>query len=87
SERPSRVVDLVVEKRADVVVIDAGVSLTAAARTVATVEALVPRVGVVVVADDAERSLTNRPVLDKWGPFESFFAAIERAYAHTGAVT
>ncbi|MDX6642097.1 MAG: uncharacterized protein QOD76_59 [Solirubrobacteraceae bacterium] len=87
SERPSRVVDLVVEKRADVVVIDAGASLTAAARTVATVEALVPRVGVVVVADDAERSLKNLPVLDKWGPFEILVAAIERAYGHTGAVT
>ena len=79
SPNANRVVELVAREGADVVVIDAGSLLTAAARTVATVTALVPPVGVVLVDDEAETGLLHMPVLAKWGPFEDFFAAVERA--------
>lgn len=76
---PQDVARLVERERADVVVVDAGALLTAAARTVATVMALSPPVGVVLVGDEAEGGLHNLPVLAKWGPFEDFYAAIEQA--------
>jgi CheY-like chemotaxis protein len=84
SPSANRVVELVAGQRADVVVIDAGALLTAAARTVAAVAALDPPVGVVLVADEAENGLQHMPVLAKWGPFEEFFAAIERAGQERG---
>jgi hypothetical protein len=68
----------------DVVVVDAGEMLTAAARTVATIEELRPPVGVVLVADEAEIGLDHLPVLAKWGPFEDIFAAIEQAERDRG---
>jgi uncharacterized membrane protein (UPF0127 family) len=76
--------DLVTRERADVVIIEAGRSLTAAARTAATLDRLIPPVGVVIVADEVEPGLINLPVLPKWGPFEQLFAAVERAYAERG---
>jgi hypothetical protein len=79
SPNPARLDELVERDGIDVVVIDAGPMLTAAARTVAAVEALSPPVGVVLVADDAEAGLHEMTVLAKWGPFEEFFAAIEKA--------
>lgn len=76
--------DLVTRERADVVMIEAGRSLTAVARTVATFDTLIPPVGVVIVADEVEPGLLALPVLPKWGPFEALFAAVERAYAERG---
>jgi len=65
---------------AEVVVLDAGRSLTDAARTVAVLETLTPPVGVIVVADDPEQGLLHLPVLDRWGSFDILFAAIEEAH-------
>jgi uncharacterized protein len=79
SPNANRVAELIAREQPDVVVIDAGALLTAAARTVATVAALQPPVGVVLVDDEAETGLEHMPVLAKWGPFEAFFAAIEQA--------
>jgi uncharacterized membrane protein (UPF0127 family)/CheY-like chemotaxis protein len=80
----NRIVELIARERADVVVIDAGALLTAAARTVATVAAIEPPVGVVLVDDEAETGLEHMPVLAKWGSFEEFFAAIEQADRERG---
>jgi uncharacterized protein len=64
---------------AEVIVIDAGRSLTEAARSVATLQALSPPVGVVVVADEDEQGLLGLPVLDRWGSFDALYAAVEDA--------
>ena len=63
-----------------VIVIDAGRSLTSAAHTVATLEALTPPVGVVVVADEAEQALRHLPFLDRWGSFDALYAAVEDSH-------
>ena len=76
---PRRATELVVRDGVDVVVLDAGSSLTAAAQTVAAIEALVPPVGVVLVADDAQGGLDHLRVLAKWGPFEQIAAAVDAA--------
>lgn len=77
-----RVAEVVSRERADVVVVDAGESITSA-QAVAEVGALARRVGLVVV-DDAPARLQRLPVLAKWGPFEDLFAAIERAGRERG---
>jgi hypothetical protein len=61
----------------DVVVLDAGSSLTATARDAAQIEALDPPVGVVVVGEEPQE--TAMPVLAKWGSFDDLYRAIERA--------
>jgi uncharacterized membrane protein (UPF0127 family) len=65
-------------ERAEVVVIDADLSLTAAAREAAHIGLLSPRVGVVVVGDSAE-GLATLPVIAKWDSFDALYSAIERA--------
>lgn len=66
-------------ERAEVVVLDAGASLTAAAREAALLETLDPPVGVVVVAEDSAHGLSAFPVLRKWGSFDGLYGAIEQA--------
>jgi uncharacterized membrane protein (UPF0127 family) len=61
----------------DVVVLDAGSSITAAARDAAQIEALDPPVGVVVVGEEPQE--TAMPVLAKWGSFDELYGAIDRA--------
>lgn len=73
------IVELAVRERADVVVIDAGPSLTATACQAARLDALAPRVGVVAVGPEADAGLAALPVLDKWGSVDELFAAIDRA--------
>jgi DNA-binding NtrC family response regulator len=68
-----------VREAADVVVIDASSSLTAAAREVARLSALSRPVGIVAVSGDPHTGLATLPVIPKWSPFEALFAAIERA--------
>jgi Asp/Glu/hydantoin racemase len=80
----TRVAPLVERDRIEVVVLDCGGLLTAAARTVAAIGQLNPAVGVVLVADEAEAGLLNLPVLAKWGPFEDIYAAIEQAERDRG---
>jgi len=72
-------VELAADEGPHVVVLDAGRSLTAAARSVAALEALRPPVGVVVVADDGESGLAQLPVLDRWGSFDALYEAVEQA--------
>jgi DNA-binding NtrC family response regulator len=81
SGREDDVVELAVRERADVVVIDATSSLTAAARQAARLDSLRPRVGVVAVAANSSTGLTALPVLPKWASFDQLSAAIERAGA------
>jgi CheY-like chemotaxis protein len=64
---------------ADVIVLDASASLTAAARDAARLSALEPPVGIVAVSSDAHPGLAALPVVSKWGPAEALFEAIERA--------
>ena len=70
---------------ANVVVLDAGASLTAAARETAQIEALDPRVGVVVVGDEPQHGLLAMPVLPKWDSFDGLFRAIEHAHQSDGS--
>lgn len=79
SDNARGVAQLAPRDRADVVVIDAGALLTAAARTADLVGSLVPPVGVVIVADEAESGLPHMPMLPKWGPIEDLVGAIEDA--------
>jgi CheY-like chemotaxis protein len=66
---------------ADVVVIDASASLTAAAREAARLGALSRPVGIVAVSGDPHTGLAALPVIPKWSPFEALLGAIERACA------
>jgi hypothetical protein len=72
------VVAMAVRSRADVVVIDAGTSLTAAARKAARLDALRPRVTVLTVGDETGEGLTALPVLFKWSCFDEVLAVIDR---------
>jgi uncharacterized membrane protein (UPF0127 family) len=72
-----RVAELVRRDEIDVVVIDSDGSRTAA-DTVTAIEELERPVGVVLVQEGLSESYFW-PVLEKWGPFESLFAAIETA--------
>jgi hypothetical protein len=75
-EHPGSVEGLVLAAT-DVVVLDAGSSITAAARDAAQIEALDPPVGVVVVGEEPQE--TAMPVLAKWGSFDELYGAIDRA--------
>jgi CheY-like chemotaxis protein len=72
------VVDLAVRARADVVVIDAGASLTTAARQAARLEALRPRVTIFTVGEEPGEGLAALPVLLKWSCFDEVLAAVDR---------
>jgi uncharacterized protein len=76
----AKLAELAARETPDVVVLDSGGSLTAAARSVAALESLRPSVGVVVVGDSGGQGLGHLPVLDRWGSFEELFAAIEDAH-------
>jgi CheY-like chemotaxis protein len=75
------VAELAVREAADVVVIDASASLTAAAHEALRLGSLTPPVGIVAVSADSCAGLTTLPVVPKWSPFEALFGAIERACA------
>ena len=72
-----RVPEIVLRESPDVAVIDA--SEPAAAATFASVEALGPPLGVVVVEGSAESSPPGQSRLPKWGPFDDLIAAVEAA--------
>jgi uncharacterized membrane protein (UPF0127 family)/CheY-like chemotaxis protein len=78
-DRFSNLGDLAKRERADVVVLDAGISLTDAAHGVAQLERLDPHVGLVVVGEEPEDGLSTMRVLSKWGSFAGLYRAIERA--------
>jgi CheY-like chemotaxis protein len=74
-----------VRDRADVVVIDASASLTAAAREAARLGALSRPVGIVAVSGDPCTGLAAMPVIPKWSPFQALSTAIDRACATTSS--
>lgn len=78
ADRTSNLADLAGRESADVLVFDAGSSLTDGAHAAAQIEAADTPLGVVVVADQAERTLSTMPVLAKWDSFDQLYAAIER---------
>jgi DNA-binding NtrC family response regulator len=84
AERGEDIVDLARRVRAEVVVIDAGHSLTVAARQAAQLDVLRPRVGVVTVSGEAGSALAAMPVLPKWTSFDDMYAAIDRVGAAVG---
>ena len=69
----------------DVVVLDAGTSLTRAAREAAQIERADSQVGIVVVGERPDDDLSAMSVLAKWGDFDDLHAAIERARRPVGA--
>jgi CheY-like chemotaxis protein len=73
------VIDLAIRERADVVVLDASASLTAAAREAARLGSLRPRVAVVAVAADPGDGLAALPVHAKWGSIDELLRAIRQA--------
>ncbi|MFZ0043829.1 MAG: hypothetical protein WAK93_21140 [Solirubrobacteraceae bacterium] len=81
------VAELAVRERADVVVLDASASLTAAAREAARLGQLRPRVAVVAVGTDRTDGLAALPVHAKWGSFEELLGAITRAWPSAPRVT
>ena len=78
-DRATNLAELAKREAADVVILDAGVSLTDAAHAAAQIETLDPPVGIVVVAEEAERTFSAMPVLPKWGSFNGLWGAIEHA--------
>ena len=77
--RITGVAEFACQERADVVVIDAGSLLRAAALEASRVETLDPPVGVVIVADEREGGGLAGPVLPKWGSFDELYGAIASA--------
>jgi hypothetical protein len=73
------VAELARRQGADVVVLDAGTSLTVAAQETAQIQTLKPPVGVVVVGEPPQGGLSAMPVLPKWGSFDGLYRAIEDA--------
>jgi hypothetical protein len=78
-ERTGSIAELAKHAGADVVVLDAGDSITRAAHDVAAITALSPSVGVVIVAERGLRGLSSLPVVSKWGSFDALISAIEQA--------
>jgi hypothetical protein len=79
ADRLANVAELAQREHAEVVVVDAGISLTEAARGAAQIEAVDPGVGVVVVGEESDESLLSMPVLPKWGSFDGLYDAIQHA--------
>lgn len=80
--KASQVTEQMVRDGADVVLVEAGPD-TAAARSAAEAAAVARSVGIVLVSDGPLDSPRPR-VLDKWGPFEELYAAIEEADERPG---
>lgn len=78
--RTCDLIEVARREAADVIVLDASASLTAAARDAARLSALEPPVGIVAVSSDGHPGLAALPVVSKWGPAVALFEAIERAY-------
>lgn len=80
SDRTSNIAELALRDRADVVVVDAGLSLAAASSSVEQLGALNPRVGLVIVGDESDHDPDVRVrVVPKWDSFDVLYEAIEDA--------
>lgn len=84
SERIVGVAELAQREGVDVVVLDAGALPTAATLAALELDALQPRVGVVVVSEEQKAGVAPAPVLEKWGEFDALFGAISNARPHAG---
>lgn len=73
------------EGRAEVVLIDAARSMTAAARRVAAVQTLLPEAAIVVATDGAEPQISGQlQALPKWRALDRVLEEVERLRAHSG---
>lgn len=79
ADRASDVAHLAVREDAAVVLLDAGLALTEAARAAAQIDALDRPVGVVLVGEEPDQSLATMPVLRKWGSFDQLYKAVQNA--------
>jgi uncharacterized membrane protein (UPF0127 family) len=79
AERMTKVAEVAKLEASEVVVLDAGVSLTEAAHAAAQIEMLDRPVGIVIVGEEAQPSISAMPVLSKWGSFDGLYGAIEHA--------
>jgi uncharacterized protein len=79
SKSVANVAGLAQHAGADVVVIDAGSSITAAAREAGRIQALDPPVGVVLIRDEPAEGPAAMPVLAKWSSFDELCGAIAQA--------
>lgn len=77
AERMVDVAQLAKREAADIVILDVGPTLTAAARESAQIELIEPPVTVVLVGDEDAGGLDALPVLPKWDAFEAMYEAIE----------
>jgi uncharacterized membrane protein (UPF0127 family) len=75
----TNVAELIQRERTDVVLLEVGGSLTAAAREAAQIETLEPPVGIVIVGEESDMSLSALPVLPKWGSFDRLWHAVQQA--------
>ena len=83
---PSRVLETLARAEFEVLILDASESFTEAARLVGTLEALVPHVTVLVVADPApEEDETVFRILPKWTSLENLVRNLESL--HLGLLT
>lgn len=73
----ARASELIAREQAGVVIVD--VEAPRLAEVVATAEALVPPVAVVLVTETSGQELLGKPAFAKWGPFEGLMQAVERA--------
>lgn len=78
-ERMANVAQLAKSEAADVVVLDAGNALTAAAFHAAQIALLSRPVGLVVVGEEPGDGLAALPMLPKWQGFDRLYNAVEEA--------
>lgn len=78
--QPADVAHLVVEQRADVVLLDATGCETAARKVIAALADAAPRAGVVAVCHHCTDAARELDALPKWGWTQDLRAAVELAY-------
>jgi len=76
---PGEAVHAAARHRADVVVLESGLSRAVAASRVAQLGALAAAPGVVMVTDDGKNLWSGQPTVEKWTPLEQLVGAIESA--------
>lgn len=79
-DRPEDAVALVVDQRADVLILDISVSQVPLAHVAKALFEAAPRVGIVAVSDRAAPPVAGVPILAKWGWATDLRDAVEAAY-------
>jgi uncharacterized membrane protein (UPF0127 family) len=75
-ERITNVLELCQREGAEVVILDAGASPSAATSEAARIRRIEPRVGVVIVGEEPLEGAGDVAVLPKWGSFEDLYATV-----------